>query len=186
MYTKEISSVTDYSKALIFSSKAHINMKRKGKHGISYIYHPINVANNLIEAGITDIVTLQAALLHDVIEDTKYSKDDIEARFGAEVADLVDGLTDRDDLPKAERRKEQIERAKSYDYRQANIRISDKIDNLHSIVDLEAPWKSSKIEEYAGFSLEVVQAIDSKIIHPTILAKFTQAHKKVISHIANI
>lgn len=183
MSKHNVTAVALYANGVAFAAKAHIKKKRKGKMGISYIYHPINVANNLAKAGIDDIETLLAALLHDVIEDTPYTEDDIAREFGESVAKLVVGLTDLSNVPKSERRKEQIERAKSYDYRLANIRVSDKIDNLHSIVDLEAPWPKDKINEYVAFSKDIVEAIDSNLIHPEIMIEFESAYRKVMDYI---
>jgi (p)ppGpp synthase/HD superfamily hydrolase len=72
-------------------------------------------------------------------QDTEKTEKDIEKTFGKEVATLVAGLTDKD-LPSDLRKIKQIEVAKTYDWRKAAVRISDKIDNLYSIVRLEVPW----------------------------------------------
>jgi (p)ppGpp synthase/HD superfamily hydrolase len=157
-----------------FAAKAHVGQKRKGKLGLSYIYHPINVTNNLITAGILDLATLQAALLHDVIEDTEYSEKDIALEFGDEVSALVKGLTD-EDLPKEIRRAKQIEIAKSYDWRLAAVRTSDKIDNLLSIVFLKAPWSKDRIKEYADFTIKVVDAIPVYEQNIKLIRKFEEA-----------
>ena len=73
-----------------FAAEAHSGIYRKS--GEPYIFHPLAVARILANVRF-DYITLQAALLHDVIEDTHYSKEQLSARFGPEVADLVDGVS---------------------------------------------------------------------------------------------
>lgn len=77
-------------KALDFASIAHINQKRAS--GESYITHPISVANTLVSWGM-DIDSVITGLLHDTIEDTSVSAEEIEEKFGKNIADLVKGLT---------------------------------------------------------------------------------------------
>ncbi len=71
-----------------FAAEAHAGVYRKS--GEPYIFHPLAVARILANVRF-DHETLQAALLHDVIEDTHYGKEQLSSRFGPEVADLVDG-----------------------------------------------------------------------------------------------
>jgi (p)ppGpp synthase/HD superfamily hydrolase len=169
--------------AVAYSAEAHRGKKRKGKGGLSYIYHPISVTNNLIKAGIYDLETLIAALLHDVIEDTDETKEDIKKLFGEEVAELVDGLTD-EELQSDMRKAQQIEVAKGYDWRKAAVRISDKIDNLNDIVKLEAPWSKEKITDYANFTVKVINAIPDDIKNAHLVEEFENALTEVRAYIA--
>src|SRR4029079_16869969 len=82
--------VKDVRRAIEFAIEAHGEQKRAS--GEAYVTHPIASAQILADLGI-DPVAVQAALLHDVPEDTEYSLSDIEERFGSEVAQLVDGVT---------------------------------------------------------------------------------------------
>ena len=84
---KEIESTED---AYTFAAKAHANVRRKS--GELYIHHPLEVSRILADLHM-DVDTLCAALLHDVVEDTHYTKGDIADRFGDVVAELVDGVT---------------------------------------------------------------------------------------------
>ena len=77
-------------KAYNFAKEAHKEQKRES--GEPYIIHPIAVAENLAELGM-DTDTIVAGLLHDVIEDTKYTYDDVAREFNAEIANLIDGVT---------------------------------------------------------------------------------------------
>jgi len=88
-----------FDKALTLAKKAHVNQKRKS--GIPYIVHPILVAT--ITALVSnDELMIIAALLHDVVEDTDYEIDEIEAMFGEDVAHMVEGLTKIEDIREEE------------------------------------------------------------------------------------
>lgn len=88
-------SNADLERAFIAAEKAHTGQLRKS--GEPYITHPVAVAHILTELGM-DLPTIMAALLHDTVEDTSYSIDDIKKEFGDEVTSLVDGVTKLDKL----------------------------------------------------------------------------------------
>ena len=73
-----------------FAKKNHKEQKRLS--GENYIIHPLNVANILADINLDD-ATICAAILHDVIEDTEVTRDDLEKEFGTEIATMVDGVT---------------------------------------------------------------------------------------------
>ena len=77
-------------KAYLFANKAHAGQKRKS--GEPYIVHPISVANILVSLGM-DTESVVAALLHDVVEDTPVTLEDIRREFGSTTAQIIDGLT---------------------------------------------------------------------------------------------
>ncbi|NWX80611.1 MESH1 pyrophosphohydrolase, partial [Alca torda] len=102
--------------------------------GTPFINHPIGVAKILAqEAGVTDTVVLQAALLHDTVEDTDTTFSEIEERFGAEVRRVVEEVTDDKALPKMERKRLQIERAAGSSPRAKLVKLADKLHNLRDI-----------------------------------------------------
>ena len=78
-------------KAFEFANEAHKNVRRRS--GVPYIIHPIQVAKIVVTDIGLGYKSIAAALLHDVVEDTEYTVDDIKNLFGAKVASLVDGLT---------------------------------------------------------------------------------------------
>ena len=98
--------------AIAFAADKHRNQRRKDPEGSPYINHPIALANLLLnEAGIEDQRVLVAAVLHDTIEDTKTTEQELVRHFGKEVADIVLEVTDDKALPKAERKRLQVAHA---------------------------------------------------------------------------
>ncbi len=79
-------------KAVKFSASAHQGQMRKGK-SIAYVSHPLTVGIILARMGCSEELVI-AGILHDVIEDTDYEKEDIEREFGKKVADLVSGVSE--------------------------------------------------------------------------------------------
>jgi GTP pyrophosphokinase len=123
----------DLERAFIVAEKAHAGQLRKS--GEAYITHPVAVAQILIELGM-DLPTVMAALLHDTVEDTTYSIDQIKSEFGDEVTSLVDGVTKLDKLtygPTAEAetlRKMVV--AMSRDIRVLVIKLADRLHNART------------------------------------------------------
>jgi len=95
--------------ALEFAAERHRNQRRKDADGSPYINHPIAVASVLAtEATVTDEATLLAALLHDTVEDTGTTLQELQQLFGTEVAALVGEMSDDKSLPKETRRQLQV------------------------------------------------------------------------------
>jgi guanosine-3',5'-bis(diphosphate) 3'-pyrophosphohydrolase len=94
---------TDFVRALAFASLKHSRQRRKDVDASPYINHPIALVSILaVEAGIDDRDVLCAALLHDTLEDTETSFEELVVAFGSEVAALVGEVTDDKKLPKEE------------------------------------------------------------------------------------
>jgi guanosine-3',5'-bis(diphosphate) 3'-pyrophosphohydrolase len=144
--------------ALHFSADQHRNQRRKDRGASPYINHPIEVATVLATVGgITDLVTLMAAILHDTIEDTATTGEELEKRFGHEVRLLVEEMTDDKRLPKAERKRLQVEHARGISHRAKLIKLGDKICNVRDVT--HAPpegWSRERRREYLDWTLEVV------------------------------
>jgi guanosine-3',5'-bis(diphosphate) 3'-pyrophosphohydrolase len=137
--------------ALHFAADKHRDQRRKGEDASPYINHPIVVAETLARFGVTDRVTLQAAVLHDTIEDTETTPEELEAEFGPEVRSVVMEVTDDKSLPKRERKTLQVERAPSLSRRAKLVRIADKISNVHDVLhtppaDWPVAWRLSYID----------------------------------------
>ena len=95
--------------ALAFAADKHRNQRRKDADASPYINHPIALANLFLnEAGVEDQRVLIAAILHDTIEDTDTTEQELVKDFGKDVADIVLEVTDDKTLPKAERKQLQI------------------------------------------------------------------------------
>ncbi len=141
-----------------FAARWHRAQKRKGSAGEPYINHPIAVAHLIASVGrVTDSLTLAAALLHDTVEDTDATFEDIEREFGAEVRGVVAELTDDKSLPSAERKQLQIVNAPSASRRAKIIKLADKSVNVADILrDPPPEWSAERRRAYVGWSILVV------------------------------
>src|ERR1043166_7389512 len=125
-------------KALHFAADKHRDQRRKGAEASPYVNHLIEVAELLArEGGVTDLMTLQAAILHDNLEDTETAPAELDAHFGTAVRRIVEEVTDDQTLRKAERRRLQIVHAPHLSERAKLVKLADKIANLRSL--LQAP-----------------------------------------------
>ena len=133
-------------KAFDFANEAHKNVRRRS--GEPYILHPIEVAQIVVKEIGLGYKSMTAALLHDVVEDTEYTVDDIRALFGDKVASLVDGLTkiktvldneDRTKMTDIETKSLQAENFKRIlltlndDVRVVLIKLADRLHNCRTI-----------------------------------------------------
>ena len=132
---KEAADLEMVNKAFYFAVEAHKDQRRRS--GEPYIYHPIEVATiaaSDIGLGRTSII---CALLHDVVEDTKYTLDDIKEMFGEKVSRVVDGLTKFDNLEGAESMQaenfKKVISSLSYDIRVVLIKLSDRLHNMRTL-----------------------------------------------------
>jgi (p)ppGpp synthase/HD superfamily hydrolase len=154
----ETNAIAQLLQALSFAADKHRDQRRKGCDACPYINHLIEVADILSRVGsVGDIVTLQAAILHDTIEDTKTTAEELEVRFGPEVRRLVEELTDDKSLPKHERKRLQIEHAPSLSLRARQIKIADKISNVRDVTHFPpAHWPWQRRSDYLDWAEQVV------------------------------
>ncbi|XP_075362647.1 guanosine-3',5'-bis(diphosphate) 3'-pyrophosphohydrolase MESH1 [Mycteria americana] len=144
-----------------FAARKHKGQRRKDPEGTPFINHPIGVARILAhEAGVTDVVVLQAALLHDTVEDTDATFAEIAERFGEEVRGVVEEVTDDKRLPKMERKRLQVERAAGSSPRAKLVRLADKLHNLRDL-NRRAPegWSPERVQEYFRWAAQVVAGL---------------------------
>ncbi len=119
-----------------FAAKAHEGQKRSS--GQPYIIHPLAVSYILLELGM-DTDTICAAMLHDVVEDTPVTLDEVKKRFGQDVAMLVDGVTKLNKIPILNREEQQAENvrkmllAMSQDIRVMIIKLADRLHNMRTL-----------------------------------------------------
>lgn len=144
-----------------FAAIKHSPQKRKNAAGSPYIDHPIEVAYHLSNVGgITDEDILVAALLHDTIEDTDTRRGEIVSHFGERVAVLVVECSDDKSLPKAERKRLQIEHSPHKSPEAKQIKIADITCNLRSMfIDPPKDWSLSRQFEYFVWADKVVAGL---------------------------
>ncbi|HXG63873.1 MAG TPA: HD domain-containing protein [Blastocatellia bacterium] len=148
-------------KALKFSADKHRNQRRKDGQASPYINHPIDVAEILCRVGqVRDTNVLIAAILHDTIEDTDTTPDEIEAMFGSAALAMVLEVTDDKRLPKQARKQLQIEMAPHKSDGAKLIKLADKISNLHDIANSPpADWPLQRKIEYLDWTERVVAGL---------------------------
>lgn len=144
--------------AVDFAARKHRNQRRKDEEASPYINHPVAVALLIAEVGeVTDPEVLAAAILHDTIEDTDTTAAELEQRFGARVRSLVEEVTDNRQLPKAERKLQQIAHASELSSGAALIKLSDKTNNVRDITHSPpAGWSLERRREYLDWAETVV------------------------------
>ena len=137
------------NRAYRFSEKSHEGQQRAS--GEPYLSHPLEVAGLLVDFKM-DVTTVIAGLLHDVLEDTGATKDDLAREFGPEIADLVDGVTKIGKLAFSSREERQAENfrkmvvAMAHDLRVLMIKLADRLHNMRTL-DYLAPEKAKKIAQ---------------------------------------
>ncbi|XP_054735303.1 guanosine-3',5'-bis(diphosphate) 3'-pyrophosphohydrolase MESH1 [Anastrepha obliqua] len=143
---------------LQFAASKHRTQRRKDNE-TPYINHPINVATILaVEGGISDETVLIAALLHDTVEDTDTTFEEIETQFGAEICGIIREVTDDKSLEKQERKRLQIEHAATSSIKAKLVKLADKLDNLRDL-DRKPPigWSLERQEQYYVWAKKVVE-----------------------------
>lgn len=152
-------STAQLSRALHFAADKHRDQRRKGAEASPYVNHLIEVAEMLAREGVTDLSTLQAAILHDTLEDTETTPTELDAVFGVEVRRIVEEVTDDKQLSKAERKRLQIAHAPHLSPRAKLVKLADKISNLRSLVRTPpAEWSLERKQDYVVWSDQVVTA----------------------------
>lgn len=166
-------------RALDFAAEKHRDQRRKDADASPYINHPIALANVLVnEGGITDPVVICAALLHDTVEDTETTFDEIEEEFGKAIADVVREVTDDKALPKAERKALQVEHALHASHAARLVKLADKICNLRDMMAHPPEgWDLARRIEYFEWARRVVDNVAGT--HPGLERGFDLAYARV-------
>jgi guanosine-3',5'-bis(diphosphate) 3'-pyrophosphohydrolase len=148
-------------RATAFAAAKHRRQRRKDAEASPYINHPIALADLLVnEAAVDDAIVLAAALLHDTIEDTATTAQELEATFGPETAGIVVEVTDDKNLPKADRKRAQIEHAPALSRAAKLVKLADKICNLRDMhAAPPAGWPLERRREYFDWSKQVIDGL---------------------------
>ncbi len=172
-------------KALDFAAHKHLDQRRKGEEAAPYINHPIALANLLWNvASVQDPVVVTAALLHDTVEDTDTTFQELAAEFGQEVENLVKEVTDDKSLPKPKRKQMQVEHAAHLSQKAKLIKLADKISNLRDmIVHPPADWSKERQLEYFHWGKQVIDRLRGS--HTELEKIFDQVYQQGIKELAD-
>ena len=159
-------------RALEFAAHKHRDQRRKDAQASPYINHPISLAAVLRnEGGVSDPVVLCAALLHDTIEDTETTADELGEAFGERVRDIVVEVTDDKSLPKEERKRLQVVHAPLSSREAKLVKLADKICNLRDVAQSPPKhWDMARRLRYFDWAREVVAGLRG--VHPVLEAVF--------------
>ena len=165
-------------KALAFAAHKHRDQRRKDPEASPYINHPIALAELLAgEGGVADAEVLVAALLHDTIEDTATTAAELDAQFGRRIAGMVLEVTDDKNLPKAERKRLQIEHAAGLSAGAKLVKLADKICNLRDVAERPpAAWDLARRQEYFDWAKQVIDRLRGA--HAGLEAAFDDAYSR--------
>ena len=154
-------STGDILAAFQFAAFKHRDQRRKDHAASPYINHPIALANLLWHEGsVHDARVICAALLHDTIEDTETTPEEIRRAFGTAIARIVLEVTDDKLLPKAERKRRQIEHAPHLSRAAKLVKLADKTCNLRDVAVSPPPtWSLRRRRAYFDWAKKVVAGV---------------------------
>lgn len=152
-------SVARVLRAAVYSARAHRDQRRKNRIKEPYINHPLRVAENLSAINAPEVAII-AALLHDTVEDTDTTMDDIAALFGPAVRDVTCEVTDDKSKPSPVRKQAQIDRAPHASTCAKYVKLSDKLDNCSDLIgSTPVGWNANRVAEYFAWSEKVVAGL---------------------------
>jgi len=156
---EEFNTAAKLLEAMEFAAEKHKFQRRRGFDKLPYVNHLIKVANILLECGEQDLDLLLAALLHDTMEDTDATQQEVSSRFGKDVLSLVLELTDDMDLPYNERKQIQVDKASHLSEQAKILKIADKLCNIRDIMLYPLDWSEQEKLEYIKWSEVVVDQV---------------------------
>lgn len=171
--------------AASFAAHKHRRQRRKDADTSPYINHPLALADILArEGGVQDGKIIAAALLHDTVEDTQTTIDELEARFGKRVASMVAEVTDDKSLAKAERKLLQITTSASKSPGAKLVKLADKIANLRDLASSPpADWPEDRKVQYFEWSKKVVEGLRGS--NSPLEAAFDEAYARGLASVAS-
>jgi guanosine-3',5'-bis(diphosphate) 3'-pyrophosphohydrolase len=161
-------------KALTFAAHKHKDQRRKDPEASPYINHPIALANILCNEGhITDVEVICGALLHDTVEDTETSEEELEKEFGRAISAIVMEVTDDKTLSGPERKRLQIEHAAHASDKAKLVKLADKIANLRDLAsNPPSHWPLERQQRYFDWAKAVIEQVRG--VHPTLETVFDE------------
>ena len=168
--------LVDLMRAVDYAARQHTAQRRKGERAEPYVNHLTEVAALLADATAgADPVLVMAGLLHDTLEDTDTTFEDLEQRFGSDVASLVAEVTDDKSLPKEQRKRLQVEKTPHKSVRARLLKLADKTSNLRSLVDSPPRgWSAERLGDYVMWAEAV--ALSCRGLNPRLDEAFAAAY----------
>ena len=166
-------------KALTFAADRHRNQRRKNVDAFPYINHPISLVNILCnEVHITDINLICSALLHDTVEDTETTAEELRTEFGPVISNIVMEVTDDKSIAARQERKQlQIEHASHISDQAKLLKLADKISNLRDLsIDPPATWSLQRQRDYFDWAKQVIDQLRGT--HSKLEKLFDQAYSR--------
>ncbi len=159
-------------RAAAFAAERHRDQRRKDADASPYVNHPLALAEVLATVGdVHDPDVLCAALLHDTLEDTETTREELVAAFGETVARLVEEVTDDKSLPKDQRKRLQIEHAAHLSPGAKLVKLADKICNVRDVQSAPpADWSEGRRMAYIEWASDVVRNLGP--VQPLLEAMF--------------
>ncbi|BGP44645.1 hypothetical protein JCM10450v2_000459 [Rhodotorula kratochvilovae] len=166
-----------------YAAVAHSQQRRKSGAQPAYIQHPLHVASLLASPASAlhpnpPLEILQAAILHDTVEDTDVTERDLEERFGKVVTRIVMECSDDKYLSKEARKQAQIDTAPHKSDEAKHVKLADKLSNLTDLISAEgrpAGWSVARIQEYFVWSKRVTDSC--KHVNPGLGAQLEEIYK---------
>src|SRR5262249_40981790 len=143
---------------LEFAAEKHRLQTRKNPEKTPYISHPIGVTNHLMIIGeVRDSSIILGSLLHDTVEESQTTFEELESKFGKQVADYVRELTDDQSLAKEARNRTQVIQAAHKSSGAAQIKLADNLFNLSDLFNNPPKdWTEARIDRYYEWAQSVV------------------------------
>ena len=164
-YRKERSltaeEIQELCTGLEFAAEKHKLQTRKNAAKTPYISHPIGVTNHLMIIGeVRDASILLGSLLHDTVEDTQTTFEEIEKQFGKQVADYVRELTDNKSLDNEARKRQQVVHAAHKSPGAAQIKLADNLYNLNDLLhNAPADWTQTRTDHYYEWAQSIIDRL---------------------------
>ncbi|OGB27485.1 MAG: phosphohydrolase [Burkholderiales bacterium RIFCSPLOWO2_02_FULL_57_36] len=164
--------------ALGFAAHKHRNQRKKDAELSTSISHPIQLAHVLgVEGNIADEQVIAAAILHDTMEDTETTNEELRQYFGLTIAEVVEEVTDDVSMSAQERKLRQLEQAPHISRRAKLIKLAEKICDLRDMADHPPPDLTTRqIQDYFDWSKEVVDCMRG--ISPSLETAFDEVYAR--------
>jgi (p)ppGpp synthase/HD superfamily hydrolase len=173
-----LNPVIQLTRAYHFAAQKHVDQRRKGEAAEPYVNHLAEVADLVARATGGEVDIVVAAILHDTVEDTATTFEELRTEFGPQVAELVAEVTDDKSLPKEARKTLQVEHAAKASWGAQVIKLADKTSNLRSMAaSPPAGWSSERRDEYVAWARRVANGCRSA--NAWLVEQFDTAAKAV-------